>query len=356
MNRKQIIALVFIGIILLIGYVCLTEETDKLSISIGGETQPKESFLSKLLNALVPADVGAILAEGGEELDVWTYQMSPGSSGTIDAGVFNTFNTHTWYKISAKQNGETFYISSQEFVAPYSEHDWAFTYNAPNTPGDYLIKIDAFKKNPFSDLVYWFDDSDHFTIRVVDDAPPDPCEGVSCPSKCIGETYYYAGYCVDGTCTYSNALVPGKCGYTIPIVVPDDTPDPEPDDTPTPDPVDPCEGISCPDKCVEPFTWLNYGVCINGVCEYTEESNSDECGYVESTAPIVTETPPITGEATPTPVAPDERDPGVEYSTPVDDDISGVPIPPEEPLNVYIVGAVLLLLIGATVFYIRQRD
>ena len=348
MNRKQIIALVFVGIILLLGCAYVTEDTDKLSISIGGETQPKESFLSKILNVLTPADVGGILAEGGEEIEYgWLYEMSPGSSGTINIAAFNTASLHVWYKVSVKQNGETIYISSQEFIEPDGYHDWFFTYNAPNTPGDYLIKIDAFKKNPFSDLTYWFDDSDSFTIRVVDDAPLDPCEGVTCPSKCISETYYYAGYCVDGICVYSKALVPGKCGYTIPV------PD-EPDDTPTPDPVDPCEDITCPDKCVVPYTWLNDGVCINGDCEYTEESNSVECGYSESTIPSATETPPITGEATPTPVAPDERDPGVEYSTPIDDVTDSAA--PDEDLNLYIVGAVLLLLIGATFLYIRERD
>jgi len=350
---KQLLIVSFVLVALFLGYTYVTEETDKLNINIGGETAPEKSFFAKILNVLRPADVGGILAEGGEELDVWTYQMAPGSSGTINVAAFNTFQTHTWYKVSVKQNGETIYISSQEFIEPDGWYDWFFTYNAPNTPGDYLIKIDSFKKNPFSDILYQFDDSDHFTIRVVDDAPPDPCEGVTCPSKCIGETYYYSGYCVDGDCKYLTALVPGKCGYELPT--PEPEPDPEPDDTPIPDPVNPCEGISCPDKCVEPYTWLYDGVCIDGECEYKEESNSAECGFVESTTPPPVAQPPIAVEPTPTPTAPDERDPGVEYSTPVDDVPEDAPAP-DEPINIYEIGAGLLLIIGGAYLFISSKE
>ena len=341
---KQILIVSFILVALFLGYTYLTEE-DKLSISVGG---------SVVNHPLEPAEVFGAVEDIEYSQGDDAFVLLPGQKVTMNVAAYNPYTSSTglYYKAWVYDDWRLIWTSDEVFLMPDGIKEWFFTYNAPSGEGVVEIYIESAVKDPFGSYGYVFDDLDSFHVITRSDAPPDPCEGVSCPSKCIGETYYYAGYCVDGTCVYSKALVPGKCGYTIPVPEPDepDEPDdtPVPDDTPTPDPVDPCEGKTCPDICVEPYTWKSDGVCIDGNCEYKEESDSTECGYVESTSPTPDE------DDTDLTITPTVTD-GPKYSTPVGD-VPDDTATPEEPLNVYIVGAVLLLLIGATFLYIRERD
>ena len=62
----------------------------------------------------------------------------------------------------------------------------------------------------------------------------------------------------------------------------------------------PCIGVSCNDYC-SGTTLYNYGVCVDGVCEYDIKIKSVQCGYIEPTpTPTATSTPYPTPTPTPT--------------------------------------------------------
>lgn len=63
----------------------------------------------------------------------------------------------------------------------------------------------------------------------------------------------------------------------------------------------PCIGITCDDYC-SGTTLYNYGVCVNGICEYDIRIKAPSCGYVEP-APTATSTPAPTATPTPAPTA-----------------------------------------------------
>ena len=109
----------------------------------------------------------------------------------------------------------------------------------------------------------------------------DPCQDVTCPDKCVGTTYYSDGICDSST---------GDCMYLTIIenadICEESTPEPE---TPPQPPVsvtetvDPCQDVTCPDKCVG-TTYYSDGICISttGECEYlTVVYSSPLCAGVE---------------------------------------------------------------------------
>lgn len=261
------LVLIIIASMLYIG----AQDDSKLNVFIDGQ-ETEESFFTKFINSLSPAWVGGILAEGGGE-GPWIYYMEPGDTGTINVMVHNdyTVSVTMLYKLTVKQNGATIYTSPEVLLSQDDYHDWFFSYTAPSTPGTYRIDIESFSRGNAVGTPWTSDDTDYFDVEVtaaeVPDDPtptpdptPDPDAPPECPNYCVGTTQYYQGYMVDGTCVYQTAQVDGLCGYTAPS-----------------DDPDPCEGVTCPNQCVEPYTWQHDGICIDGVCQYVEEANSPNC-------------------------------------------------------------------------------
>ncbi|MBD3312200.1 hypothetical protein GF352_01965 [archaeon] len=82
-----------------------------------------------------------------------------------------------------------------------------------------------------------------------------PCDGVTCPNYCDGDTRYYNGYCSGGACYYDSqycsfGCTDGECNS------------------------DPCGGVTCDDYCDGDTRYFN-GYCDEGSCQYTIE----ECDY-----------------------------------------------------------------------------
>lgn len=270
MNRNQIIAIVIGAILIFSGYAYITAEKDKLSVTVGGTV---------IKDPLIPAEVFGHVED--VEYVSNSFVVSPSQKLTINTAVYNEASSAVgkYYKAWVYDDWRIIWSSPEVFLMPDELKEWTFTYTAASYPGTTTIYVESAVKDPFAGYGYLFDDMDLFDIKVEEDAPTDPCEGVSCPSKCVGDTYNYNGYCTDGICEYSTAKVDGKCGYTDPVA-------------------DPCEGITCSDVCVEPYTFKCDGVCVDGSCEYVEEADSVQCGYVETTP---TATPIPTEEPTPTP-------------------------------------------------------
>ena len=340
MNRNQILAIAFATVILFLVYMNFAEE-DKLMISVGG---------SVVKHPLEPAEVfGAVedveYSEGDD-----AFVLLPGQKVTMNIAAYNPYSSKTgmYYKAWVYDDWRLIWQGEELFLMPDEIKEWYFTYSAQQSEGVIEIYVESAVKDPFGSNVYMFDDVDTFQVITRSDAPPDPCEGVTCDSYCgDNEFYYYGGYCEDGDCTYKSAQVVGKCGYTLPEP---DEPD-EPDDTPVPDPVDPCEDVTCPDRCVEPYTWQYDGICVDGTCEYKEIANSvDNCEYVEPAT-----TPPLTvSEDEPAP-SPTEFVP--RYSTIADD------VPTEAvddlfedlPINIYGASAIGLSILGIGAYLINAR-
>lgn len=365
-NKNVMIGLLAVVLISVIAVVCFYEENDSLSVSMGNQPVLEESLFTKILNALKPAWVGGIIAEGAEG-GPWVYEMAPESTGTMDVGVCNDFSTSygMWYWVTVWQDEQLIYTTELEYVEPNCAYDWYFEYTAPSTPGTYDIKLKSFRKYTEAAGSFTEDDTDEFSVKVVDNAPPDPCESVTCDSYCSGiddGLYYYDGVCrSDGDetwCEWKSDYVIGKCGYTG-----------EPDD--------PCEGITCSDQCVEPYTWQYDGVCIDGECEYSETANSvANCGYEEPTpdpTPEPTDGPDGEPEETPAPESEDEPSGGavtlVAPPSGKDESFFDMPdVPGEAPEdniidklrniidklrdNIYLVGGIALVIIGGAAYAI----
>lgn len=350
MNRNQIIGLVFVIVILFLVYMNFAEE-EKLTIKFGG---------SVVEHPLVPAEVfGAI-----EDVD-WSegedgYILLPGQKVTMNVAAYNWYTSDTgmYYKAWVYDDWRLIWQGEELFLMPDEIKEWHFTYTAQQSEGVIDLYVETAVKDPFGGYGYVFDDMDTFKVITRSDAPPDPCEGVTCPSYCGNDKYYfYSGYCVDGDCEYKSAQVVDKCGYTLPEPDPEPDPEPEPDDTPEPDPVNPCEGITCPDKCVEPYTWKYDGICVDGTCEYKEIANSaDNCDYVEPT-PTPTVVAPSSstggGGAAPTPVpteiVPRYSEPSDEAPDAVGEMFEGLPV------NIYGASAIGLSILGIGVYLINAR-
>jgi len=63
---------------------------------------------------------------------------------------------------------------------------------------------------------------------------PDPCLGVICPDKCVGDTLYYSGYCQYGSCQYNMRFCQYGCSGSRCNSAPIPTSTPTLAPTPTP--------------------------------------------------------------------------------------------------------------------------
>ena len=352
MNKNQILGLAFLAVILFLVYMNFAEE-DKLTISVGG---------SVVKHALIPAEVFG----GFEDVDYSNvedaYVLLPGQKVTMNVAAYNphTSATGMYYKAWVYDDWRLIWQGEEQFLMPNEIKEWYFTYTAQQSEGVLDLYVETAVKDPFGGYGYVFDDVDTFEIITRSDAPPDPCEDVTCDSYCIGTTYYYGGYCEDGDCTYKSTQVVGKCGYILPVEEPEPTPDETPapgEPTPEPTPDNSCEDITCPDRCVEPFTWQYDGVCVDGTCEYKEIANSaDNCEYVEPTPVVSGPSSSSSGGAAPTPTpAPTEFVP--RYST-IDNNVTtgGVDELFEDlPINIYGASAIGLSVLGIGAYLINAR-
>ena len=347
MNRNQIIGLAFVTIILFLVYMSFAEE-EKLTLTVGGNV---------IEESIMPGYVFGIIEDVEYDGSKNEYYLSPGQRVTMNVRVWNDKTMPAYYKVWVYDDFLSIWIGPDVLVQPNGIEVWTFTYSAPSNEGIIPIYVESGFKPRLDATQYTFDFITPFDIVIKADAPPDPCEGVTCPSKCVGETYHYSGYCVDGDCEYKTAQTVGKCGYTLPVEEPDPEPDepdepeePEGTETPTPEPEDPCEGITCPDRCVEPYTWQYDGVCVDGTCEYKEIANSaDNCEYVEPTptplALVVSE-----DEAAAMPVS------TPRYSTPseVPEDVVDE-LFKDLPINIYGASAIGLSILGIGAYLINAR-
>lgn len=283
MNRNQTIAIVIGAILIFAGYACITAEKDKLSVTVGGTI---------IKDPLLPAEVFGHVEDVEYSNSKDAFIVSPSQQLTINVAAYNDQQYSLgFYKVWVYDDYRIIWSSPEVMLWPNDIKEWTFTYTATSYESTTTIYVESGVKFYEDDTLYSFDDMDYFNIVVEEDAPTDPCEGISCTSKCVGETYYYSGYCTDGICEYSTAKVDGKCGYTDPVS-------------------DPCEGTTCPDVCVEPYTFKCNGVCVNGECEYVEQANSEQCGYVSPTEePTVEPTETPTGTETPTATPPTNGEP-----------------------------------------------
>ena len=319
MNRNQIIAIVIGAILIFSGYAYLTQE-EELSVTVGGNV-----VKDPILPASVFGQVEDVTPSGN------VFVVSPGQPLTISVEVYNDNAVqerqyHKAYAYQFLENGQriTMWESSEKILSYRDFYVWTFSYTPAPIEQQLTIYVESAIRLGGDPNPWYFDDVDHFDIKVESDAPLDPCEGVSCPSKCVGETYYYSGYCVDGVCKYSSAKVDGKCGYTDPIS-------------------DPCEGTSCPDICVEPYTFKCNGICVNGECEYVEEANSVQCGYISPTEePTVEPTATTTGTETPT------TTPTATPPTTGEPEDEGIP-------TIYYIIGILVISAGAAVYIIGSK-
>ena len=88
----------------------------------------------------------------------------------------------------------------------------------------------------------------------------NPCDGLTCLDKCMGEVLFHNGDCSEGECIYTDMELcdygcsNNKCNLS---------------------PADPCEGVVCNQFC-QSATLLKYnGVCSGGACQY----QSKTCNY-----------------------------------------------------------------------------
>ena len=342
MNKNQIIGLAFVTIILFLVYMNFAEE-EKLTLTVGGNV---------IEESIMPGYVFGIIEDVEYDGSKNEYYLSPGQRVTMNVRVWNDKTLPAYFKVWVYDDFRSIWISPDVLVQPNGIEVWTFTYSAPSNEGIIPIYVESGFKPRLDATQYTFDFITPFDIVIKADAPPDPCEGVTCPSYCDGETYQYSGYCVNGDCEYKSALVVGKCGYTLPEPEPEPEPD-EPDEEPTEEPTDPpvltnpCEGITCPDECVEPYTLKYDGICVDGTCEYKEIANSEECNYVEPeivpTALAVTDDEP-TPETTP------------RYSTPSEEAPDAVGELFEDlPVNIYGASAIGLSILGIGAYLINAR-
>lgn len=110
---------------------------------------------------------------------------------------------------------------------------------------------------------------------------PDPCLGITCSDKCVGNTRHFNGYCSGGNCYYSTQNCPFGCSWGACNA-------------------DPCQGVTCSNFCSGNTLFYN-GYCSGGDCQYSQRNCDYGCyGGACNAAPTVTPTPTVTPSPTPT--------------------------------------------------------
>lgn len=142
-----------------------------------------------------------------------------------------------WLHVYRDSDGRNPY---KEYPMYYEDFDGKVHWSIRPT-NDKLSDFDTNNDGIIDYVVLKHSDYDTNSMRIYnlkyvisfDELEPDPCDGIICQDKCIGEYWGNEGKCIDGTCYYDKEKIDGLCGYTMPTATPTPTATQTPTSTPT---------------------------------------------------------------------------------------------------------------------------